>query len=150
MKLSLTLLALTFLLPPVSFGKFGQLSSNIEWYGEKYTVTISGELMEQSTIVWDGTNTVPVPLDKAIAKSRSWINEMFPKKKSMFKGATLAFYASDEGSPEGHWAYIINFENGVKDLAQETPYKVWRRDNLTFYVLMDGTLISPKKAEPIN
>ena len=132
-------------LPLLAYAEFGELSSNMDWCGAKYTVTINGNLLKQSKVVWDGKAPLPLALNDAIEKSRIWMTSKFPDLKYKFANASLFFFADRLDETKGQCAYIINFENGIKELIKE--HNAWRVERLTFYVLMDGSLVTPVKKQ---
>ena len=142
MKKLASIMIVLVALSSLAYG-FGIHTSNLEWNGVKYAITISGELLEQSKVDWDGESPIPLKLDDAINKSRAWMNAQFPGKQYKLTGATLFFFADRLDRNKGDWAYMINFKNGVRELVRKP--NIWKSEGLTFYVLMDGTLISPTK-----
>lgn len=130
----------------IARGDYSEHLFKMDWYGEKYTVTLSGDVFERSSVQWEGISDLPFSLNKSIVSARSWIEQNFPNKKYNFAYANLYFFSDNvtDDIPSGYWGYMIEFRNGRKELVKPANY--WKMDQLFFYVLMDGTLITPEKA----
>ena len=137
---------IAMILCSIARGDYLEHLFKMDWYGEKYTVTLSGDIFERSAIQWDGSSDLPCSLNKSILSARAWIEKTFPDMKYNFAYANLYFFSDNitDDNPTGYWGYMIEFRNGRKELVKPANY--WKMDQLFFYVLMDGTLITPEKA----
>ena len=141
---------LVSILASISLSAYGPHKSNLVWNEESYAVTISGDILEKSKKKWDGASKpIPCKVDTAIGLANKWMGEHFQGQPYRFDSLTLFFFESSNSESDGWWAYIVGYTNGRKELIEQPGgRKAYKVDRMQFYVLMDGTLITPEKLDP--
>ena len=144
--MKLFLLASAFLFSHAAFSAVGG-SAITTWNGKQYETEFTYSQIE-SLSQWDGA-TFPLPVSGAVAlgKAEKWMKEHFPSEE--WRLGRLVFADFSHGKKKDLWAWLIGYNNQNHEvtLMKDSGRKYIEQDELVFYVLLDGTLLSPQLKE---
>jgi hypothetical protein len=142
MKTKFITIAALFWITHVAISAVGG-SAITNWEGKQYETELKYSDIE-AVSKWDGTSTpILVSADVALRKSNQWMEEHFPEGEWELGNLILGNHA--DGDKKNLWTWIINYQNDNQRVVftDEKGRDYIEKDELSFFVLMDGTLINP-------
>ena len=142
MKIKFLLLASALFLSNAALSAVGG-SAITTWNGKQYKTEFTYSQFESQS-QWDGaTFPLPVSGDAALTKTEKWMKEHFPSEK--WRLDRLVFADFSHGKKKDLWVWLIGYNNENREvtLMEDSGRKLIEKDELIFYVLLDGTLLSP-------
>lgn len=147
MKFNLITIAAIILFAHVAFSAVGGTSIT-NWEGKQYETELKYTDLE-AIAKWDGSSTpILISGNDALKKANQWMEEHFPESEWELGYLMLGNHA--HGEKENLWTWIISYQNDNQRVVftDDKGRKHIKKDELSFLVLMDGSLIAPTVRKP--